>query len=62
MLTVKQFAKKIGVSIPRVHHLIKARRIPGARRFGDMWAIPPNAKVTPPLKAKHRRKPVKAKR
>ena len=62
MQTVKQFAKRNGISIPRVHHLIAAGRIPGAKRFGVMWAIPADAKVTPPLKVKHRRKPVKAKR
>jgi len=56
MLTVKQFAKRRRISIPRVHQLLQQGRIAGATRLGPLWVIPEGAAIDPPLKAKHRRK------
>lgn len=43
-ISVKQAAEKWGISERRVHKLCETDRIPGAERFGYVWAIPKDAK------------------
>jgi hypothetical protein len=40
LLSVSQFAARERVTRARVLQLLAARRIPGARRLGHLWAIP----------------------
>ncbi len=42
-VTVKQIAKKWGVSVRTVQTMCSEGRIEGATKFGDVWAIPINA-------------------
>lgn len=40
-LTTRQAAATLRLSIARVCQLLAAGRIPGARKFGPVWQIPP---------------------
>lgn len=52
-ISVKEAAKKWGVSERRVHQYCMDDRIPGLQRFGNSWAIPENAvKPSNPRKKK----------
>lgn len=42
-MTVKEAAKKWGLSVRRVQHLCVERRIDGAIKHASVWAIPQNA-------------------
>ena len=42
-LTVKESAKKWGLSIRAVQQLCEQGRIPGIQKFGKSWAIPAEA-------------------
>ena len=42
-ISVKQAAGKWSISERRVHKLCETNRIPGAIRFGYVWAIPKDA-------------------
>lgn len=42
-ISVKDIAVKWGISIRRVQALCKKKRIDGAYRLGDVWAIPEDA-------------------
>ncbi len=56
-ISVKEAAKKWGVSERRVHQYCKDRRIPGLQRFGNAWAIPEDAlKPLNPRKKKQSKK------
>ena len=54
MLTLSDFAQRRGLSRTRVHQLLQAGRIAGARLIGKsngrrgMWVIPPKAKILAP--------------
>lgn len=48
MITVKQFAKRRGVSEMRVRQLLQERRIPGARKLGRDWILPDRPVIKPP--------------
>ena len=56
MMTVKQAAKKLRVSVGRVRQLLVERRVVGAEKFGRDWAIPDKPVIDPPLKVEHRQK------
>ena len=43
-LSIRETAKKWGVSERRIHQYCAQGRIPGAERFGGSWAIPEHAK------------------
>lgn len=43
-ITIKDAAKKWGISIRRAQTLCNEDKIEGAVRFGKAWAIPENAK------------------
>ena len=47
MLTTKEAAEKLGVSVKRVQALLVQGRIVGALRFGNAWAIPDQPKILP---------------
>jgi len=47
MISSKEAAKRMGVTISRVQALLRQRRIPGARLVGRTWLIPENFKVKP---------------
>ena len=50
MLTVKQFAAKIGRSRQRVHQLMREGRIkPAPKLIGSYFLVASNARVTKPL-------------
>ena len=42
-LTIKEIAKKWGISERRVNVLCQEGRIDGAKKFGNTWAIPADA-------------------
>lgn len=42
-MSVKQATEKWGISERRVQKLCETGRIPGAERFGYLWAIPKDA-------------------
>lgn len=44
MLTTNAAAEKWGCSRQRVLQWLKEGRVRGAKRFGDQWIIPENAK------------------
>jgi hypothetical protein len=54
MITVKQAAGLLGFSTMRVHHLLKQRRIRGARQLGRFWFLPDHPVVQPPKKPQGR--------
>ena len=50
MLTISQFAAKVGLSRQRIHQLIREGRVkPGPKRAGCYFLLPVNAKITKPL-------------
>lgn len=50
MLTIAQFAKKVGKSRQRIHQLIKEGRItPSPTRVGCYFLLPQNARITKSL-------------
>lgn len=50
MLTVKQFADKIGKSRQRIHQLMREGRIsPTPKRVGYYFLLAPNARITKSL-------------
>lgn len=53
LISVTEFARRVGLSRTRIHQLINMGRIPGASFVGDyrirgMWVIPTTAKIRPP--------------
>jgi len=54
MITVKQAAGLLGVSTMRVHHLLKERRIRGARKLGRIWGLPNTPVVQAPKRPQGR--------
>jgi len=55
-LSIKEAARKWGISERWVNQYCTDGRIPGAERFGRSWAIPDTAeKLTDPRSKKHRR-------
>ena len=55
-LSIKEAARKWGISERWVNQYCTDGRIPGAERFGRSWAIPDTAEKPPdPRSKKHRR-------
>lgn len=54
MLTLTDFATRKNLSRTRIHQLLKAGRIRGAKLIGNRkrrgtWVIPPDAVILPPI-------------
>jgi excisionase family DNA binding protein len=47
MISSKEAAKRMGVTISRIQALLRQRRIRGARLVGRTWMIPEDFEVTP---------------
>jgi len=58
-ITVRQTAKKWGVSMRQVQLYLKAGRIPGAVRPGHDWLIPKDAQKPEDGRKNNRRQPKK---
>ena len=43
MLTIAEWAAKLGISVRRARALLARPGVPGARKFGHVWAIPADA-------------------
>lgn len=43
-MTIKEAAKKWGLSVRRVQEICVNGKVPGAMKFGREWAIPKDAK------------------
>jgi hypothetical protein len=56
MLTLKQAARRLRLSVVRTRVLAQTGRIVGAKRFGPIWICPDKVVIHPPLKIEHRRK------
>lgn len=48
MLTVPEFAARIGCDVSRIRLLCAQGRIKGAAKVGRDWLIPDRAKISPP--------------
>jgi hypothetical protein len=46
-VSMKQFAKIVGVTPPRILQLIKRGRIEGVRRHNDSYIMPEDARILP---------------
>jgi excisionase family DNA binding protein len=47
MISSKEAAKRMGVTISRIQALLRQRRIRGARLVGRTWLIPEDFEVNP---------------
>lgn len=45
--TVPDAAKRLNKEVSWINRMLKAGRIPGAKRFGPVWAIPTDAQIQP---------------
>ena len=50
MLTVPEFAAKVGLDVSRIRLLCSQGRIKGAAKVGRDWVIPDKAVIKPPKK------------
>jgi hypothetical protein len=46
MISIKQYAAKLGISAERLRALCREGRIEGAKLVGGVWVLPARAKVT----------------
>lgn len=47
--TVTEAAKSLGITRGRLHQLIQARRVPGAKKVGSVWIVPDPIRLKPGL-------------
>ena len=51
-MTIKETAEKWGLSVRRIQEICEMNKIPGIKKFGNVWAIPTDAEKPVDLRVK----------